>query len=356
MYDFLCIFSTRVVHCATMLSWRERHFAMNKRVFSRRVLEQLVAICFLLGFSCACTADRSNGEQGHKAKPPSAETESIAIDSSGGLEPGSLDDILIEFPVCETSPRRELCERGSSIFEEKCRICHGRTGAVHRAAPTLIGLVGRQRTFLSGRSIVANEDYIRRSIVDHSSDEEYVPGYHGTLEKVQMLSHPDAALRASHRAVEERAWKTVVGPSGLSPGEVNALGAFIEWLSEQHLPSGSVRIGALIPGKRNLDARRIRQEVDLRLESIRVCYEFELEKQPNLEGEIQVAFVGLPKGRVANGKVVLDTLQKPLLARCVADAVGFATAACPVPPRDGAVRFVFAPRGTTALRPSTTAP
>lgn len=327
---------------------------MIEQPLNRCVHLGAMVVCVLLTPSFACTGDRRGpaSEQGHETP-----TESTAMKPARFEQPSAVEashsggDILIEFPVCDGSPYPKKCDKGSSIFAEKCRICHGRTGAGHRTAPTLIGLLGRKRTFLNGRSLIADEAYIRRSIIDHNSDEEYVPGYDGTLEKVQMLSHPDAALRASRRAAEVQGWKNVVGRSGLLLSEVDALVAFIEWLNLEPLPQGSVRIAELVAGKKRFDAKRIRKKIGLFLESIQLCYEFELEKEPDLQGEITVEFVGLPSGRLADGKVVRDTLEKPLLTRCVANAVGHATAACSVPPQDGTVTFVMAPIDKTAEPP-----
>jgi hypothetical protein len=327
---------------------------MIEQPLNRRVHLGAMVVCVLLTPSYACTGDRRGpaSEQGHETPTESTATKPARFEQPSAVEAShSGGDILIEFPVCDGSPYPKKCDKGSSLFAEKCRICHGRTGAGHRTAPTLIGLLGRKRTFLNGRSLIADEAYIRRSVIDHNSNEEYVPGYHGTLEKVEMLSHPDATLRASHRAIEAQAWKQVVGDAGLSPYDVNALVAFIEWLDLEPLPEGSVRVEELVPGKTRFDTKRIRKEIGLRLESIRLCYEFELEKELDLQGEITVEFVGLPRGRLADGKVIRDTLEKPLLTRCVADAVGHATAACSVPPRDGTVTFVLAPIDKTAEPP-----
>jgi hypothetical protein len=332
---------------------------MIKQSLDRRVHLGAIVVCALLTPSYACTADRPGpaSEQEHKMPVESTATEMTRLEQPSAVEaPRSGGDILIPFPVCDGSLHPKQCEKGSSLFAEKCRICHGRTGAGHRTAPTLIGLLGRKRTFLDGRSVIADEAYIRRSIIDHNSDEEYVPGYHRTLEKVQMLSHPDATLRASHRAIEAQAWQRVVGRSGLLPSEVDALVAFIEWLSLEALPPGSVRIAELLPGKKRFDTKRIRKEIGLFLESIQQCYEFELEKEPALQGEITVEFVGLSGGRLADGKVVRDTLEKPLLTRCVSNAVGHASAACSVPPQDGTVRLIFAPIDKTADPPPNAIP
>jgi hypothetical protein len=297
-------------------------------------------LTFVLG---ACTRTPEPPAAAEADHPSPKRSSNARVTAHAPDEAISEVDYLMEFPVCDGSPHPESCERGSRSFTDRCRLCHGRTGASGRAAPTLIGLVGRKRTFLDGRSLIADRAYVRRSIIDHKSDSEYIPGYKGTLDKVQKLRHPDAHLRAARRREESFAWEAVGGKSGFAKGEVGDLIAFIEWLSLEPLPNGSVRVSRLVPGEGPFDEEGVREELQIRLESIRQCYEFELEKQPSLRGQITVRFVGLPGGHLTDGKVIRDTLSKPLLSRCVADAVGYATAACSKPPRDGTVTLTFAP-------------
>jgi len=226
----------------------------------------------------------------------------------------------MELHVCVGLKKPEKCKRGAVLFTQKCNLCHYFLGVRERSGPTLVGLVGRERRFLNGQSLVADRSYIRRSIVDHNGDDEYVPGYDGTLEKLQMLSHPEARIRTARRSAEANAWDGTVGH--LDGDDVDALVAFIEWLSPGASPQGSVKIAELVPGKAPFDAGCIRKQIELRLESIHVSYEILLEGQSDLAGEVTVQFMGLPGGSSADGKVVHDTVRDPILARCVASAVG----------------------------------
>jgi hypothetical protein len=258
--------------------------------------------------------------------------EQPALDSGGGF--------LTELHVCVGLEKPEKCKRGAVLFTQKCDLCHYFPAVRERSGPTLIGLMGRKRRFLNGRSLVADRSYIRRSIVDHNGDDEYVPGYEGTLEKTQMLGHPEASMRAALRSAEANAWDGTVGR--LDRDDVDALVAFIEWLSPGAWPQGSVKIAEMVPGKAPFDAECIRKQIELRLESIHVCYEILLDAQSDLAGEVTVKFIGLPGGSFADGEVVHDTVGHPVVARCAASAVGEATASCPVPPTDGTVTFAFA--------------
>jgi hypothetical protein len=258
--------------------------------------------------------------------------EQPALDSGGGF--------LTELHVCVGIEKPEKCKRGAVLFTQKCNLCHHSLSVQERAGPTLVGLVGRERRFINGQSLVADRSYIRHSIVDHNGDEEYVPGYNGTLEKTQMLSHPEARMRMALRRAEANAWDGTVGR--LDGDDVDALVAFVEWLSPGAWPQGLVKVAEIVPGKTPFDAGCIRKQIELRLESIHVSYEILLEGQSDLAGEVTVQFMGLPGGSSADGKVVHDTVRDPILARCVASAVGEATASCPVPPTDGTVTFAFA--------------
>ena len=102
--------------------------------------------------------------------------------------------------------------------------------------------------------------------------------------------------------------------------------AFVEWFSPGASPQGLVKVAEIVPGKTPFDAECIRKQIELRLESIHVTYEILLEGQSDLAGEVTVQFMGLPGGSLADGKVVHDKVRDPDPARCVASAVGEATA------------------------------
>ncbi len=302
----------------------------------------LVTLLWLLLISAsACTQGepRKAGEPA-KVEPvaPATTVEQPELDEQPALDSGS--GFLTELHVCVGIEKPEKCKRGAVLFTQKCNLCHYFPEVRERSGPTLVGLVGRERRFLNGQSLVADRSYIRRSIVDHNGDDEYVPGYDGTLERIQMLSHPEARIRTARRSAEANAWDGTVGH--LDGDDVDALVAFVEWLSPGAWPQALVKIAEIVPGEAPFDAGCIRKQIELRLESIHVSYEILLEGQSDLAGEVTVQFMGLPGGSLAHGKVVHDTVRNPILARCVASAVGEATASCPVPPTDGTVTFVFA--------------
>ncbi len=302
----------------------------------------LVTLLWLLLISASACTQGEPRKAGERAKvepvPPATTVAQRELDEQPSLDGDEC--ILMELPVCVGIKKPEKCKRGAVLFTQKCNLCHYFPSVRERSGPTLVGLVGRERRFLNGQSLVADRNYIRRSIVDHNSDDEYVPGYDGTFEKSRMLGHPEASMRAALRRVEANAWDATVGR--LDRDDVDALVAFIEWLSPGAWPQGSVKVAGIVPGKAPFDAGCIRKQIELRLESIHVSYEILLEGQSDLDGEVTVQFMGLPGGSLADGKVLHDTVGHPILARCVADAVGDATASCPVPPTDGTVTFAFA--------------
>ena len=303
----------------------------------------LVTLLWLLLIpASACTQGepRKAGERA-KVEPaaPATTVEQPELDEQPALDSGG--GFLTELHVCVGIEKPEKCKRGAVLFTQKCNLCHFFPEVRERSGPTLVGLLGRERRFVNGQSLVADRSYIRRSIVDHNSDNEYVPGYSGSLfDKTRILSRPEASMRAALRNAEASTWNATVGR--LDGDDVDALVAFIEWLSPGAWPQGLVKIAEIVPGKAPFDAGCIRKQIELRLESIHVSYEILLEGQSDLAGEVTVQFMGLPGGSLAHGKVVHDTVRNPILARCAASAVGEATASCPVPPTDGTVTFAFA--------------
>jgi cytochrome c2 len=56
--------------------------------------------------------------------------------------------------------------RGQVVFEASCAHCHSVDGDTSKSGPPVNGLLGKFRTFTNGSSLVADEAYIRESIVD----------------------------------------------------------------------------------------------------------------------------------------------------------------------------------------------
>jgi cytochrome c oxidase subunit 2 len=76
---------------------------------------------------------------------------------------------------------------GARLFESLgCAKCHGQT------APTLAGLYGRRETLEDGSTVVADEDYIRESILNPPAKvvrgfPRWMPSYRGQLSDEQVM-------------------------------------------------------------------------------------------------------------------------------------------------------------------------
>jgi cytochrome c oxidase subunit 2 len=81
---------------------------------------------------------------------------------------------------------------GEGLFQRLgCVSCHRPDGAV--AAPSLVGLFGRQVKLADGRSVVADEDYIRESIIDPRA--KVVAGYQPVMPTYRGLISEDGILQ-----------------------------------------------------------------------------------------------------------------------------------------------------------------
>ena len=69
----------------------------------------------------------------------------------------------------------DLATLGSTLFTQyRCNVCHTTNGQ-RAAGPTLKGLYGSQVKLNSGETVVADDNYLRQSIVD--PDSQIVSGY-----------------------------------------------------------------------------------------------------------------------------------------------------------------------------------
>ena len=86
--------------------------------------------------------------------------------------------LLILAAACGGSSRKELspeAESGRRIANTSgCASCHGADGS-GGVGPTFIGLYGSQVTLAGGSTVVADDEYLRRSITDPEAD--LVDGY-----------------------------------------------------------------------------------------------------------------------------------------------------------------------------------
>jgi cytochrome c oxidase subunit 2 len=80
---------------------------------------------------------------------------------------------------------------GARLFEERgCKSCH--LAEADRRGPSLAGIIGRNVHLASGKTIVANEDYLRESILDPNAKmvegyQALMPTFAGQLSSVQIL-------------------------------------------------------------------------------------------------------------------------------------------------------------------------
>jgi cytochrome c oxidase subunit 2 len=66
-------------------------------------------------------------------------------------------------PTVDPEAGREL------LVTAGCAACHGAQGE-GGTGPTFVGLVGSERILADGRTVVADDDYLRRSILDPQAD------------------------------------------------------------------------------------------------------------------------------------------------------------------------------------------
>jgi cytochrome c oxidase subunit 2 len=77
--------------------------------------------------------------------------------------------------VATTLPSSDLASHGAVLFTQyRCNICHTTNGE-RAAGPTLAGLYGSNVTLDTGQTIVADEAYLRQSILN--PDSQIVSGY-----------------------------------------------------------------------------------------------------------------------------------------------------------------------------------
>jgi cytochrome c oxidase subunit 2 len=92
--------------------------------------------------------------------------------------------------LAEAPPAPGLAERGARLVAEQgCAGCHGAASTVH--APPLEGLLGRTVHLQDGRSLVADETYVRDAILLPAKDivaghAPVMPSYAGRLDEEQI--------------------------------------------------------------------------------------------------------------------------------------------------------------------------
>lgn len=66
-----------------------------------------------------------------------------------------------------------------------------------------------------------------------------------------------------------------------------------------------------------LDRQTVQRYIQSKLDQIRYCYQSEVQRNPNLAGQIRAEWVILPTGNVASVKIGQTTLNSPAVEKCV---------------------------------------
>lgn len=104
---------------------------------------------------------------------------------------------------CETAEDPKACWGEKLYVENGCNACHGNDGTTQAPAPNFKGLFGTERVFVDGSKLVADENYIRESILQ-----------------------PQAQIRAGYNNV-------VMPPFQFVDAQVDAIIAYMKQLNAQ---------------------------------------------------------------------------------------------------------------------------
>jgi cytochrome c oxidase subunit II len=102
------------------------------------------------------------------------------------MEPAAFEDWLSAHATAPT-----MAARGAQLYRQLgCDGCHGAQATVH--APRLEGLFGTQVRLRDGRSVLADERFIRDAIISPSEDvpagyEANMPSFRGQIGEEEML-------------------------------------------------------------------------------------------------------------------------------------------------------------------------
>ncbi|MBS1708511.1 MAG: c-type cytochrome [Armatimonadetes bacterium] len=115
-----------------------------------------------------------------------------------------------------------MADAGKRLFTEKgCGNCHG--GVDTERAPTLVGLFGKQRDFDNGEKVVADNEYVRESIVNpwrliNKGYTNTMPAYKGQITEEQVLDLMAYIKSISGSAANAPAEAAGRKPEGSIPG------------------------------------------------------------------------------------------------------------------------------------------
>jgi cytochrome c oxidase subunit 2 len=116
----------------------------------------------------------------------------VNVPRFGALVTLLLLTLLLAGTACGGSSRAELStegERGRRIANTSgCASCHGADGS-GGVGPKFVGLYGSEVTLADGSTVVADDEYLRRSITD--PEIQLVDGYTGLIMPTSGLSADD---------------------------------------------------------------------------------------------------------------------------------------------------------------------
>jgi hypothetical protein len=70
-----------------------------------------------------------------------------------------------------------------------------------------------------------------------------------------------------------------------------------------------------------LDKETVRRYIQTKMDQVRWCYQQEVQKNPELAGQVTMAWVILPTGYTAGVKVADTSLRNAAVERCIADRI-----------------------------------
>ena len=143
--------------------------------------------------------------------------------------PGAADP-PIEEPEEPESAEPETTELEAMFEAHDCLMCHPLDGTTIEEAPSLFGLLGQSRTLTDGRTVTADEAYIRKAIADPES--EVVEGYEPMPELGEI---PEEDLRKMIEGIMELGKPgDPADPESAEPESTEPESAELEALFEAH--------------------------------------------------------------------------------------------------------------------------
>jgi len=109
-----------------------------------------------------------------------------------------LERAVLTGPLDQGNDNEVSAHRGRTLYETMgCMACHSTDGSTEgRVGPSFAGLLGKKRSFAKGRDLVADEAYIRESILtppkrvvkEYAESDIGMPTYEGVLTEAQINS------------------------------------------------------------------------------------------------------------------------------------------------------------------------